>query len=494
MDRPNILIFCVDQMQKRALGCYGNKQVITPNLDALAKDSVVYNRGYCNNPVCMPSRATMFTGKTPRQHGLLTNGNLFPENNVTLMQALKQQDYTTFSVGKLHLQPFSSWKENGSPVCADQEGKANWESGKVKNLNGYLGFDKVVYVGGHGYTFGEYVNHLKDIGREDVIGLYTREKSYFRSEKQFDCYSTDIPDGLHYNDFIADKTIESIEEYKTRPFFAWCSFPDPHHPFSATRKFAQLYDPQKLEIPYDIFDDSDLLAFLQEGRKTKGGKFDEKTLREILANTYGMVSHIDFCVGRVIEKLKECGLYDNTLIMFVSDHGEYMGYHNLLYKAHWLYECMINVPFIMKKPYQTDRRVSENVVSLLDIVPTVLDYAGVSQKALDTRENYAAEIQPLIGQSLRDGEKNECAIFEYDEDWHKGHNYRVRGIVTQKYKMIFYANAEQGILLDLEKDPEESKNLFNEEEYLPVKAKLMEMYIYKFAQSDRYDTPRKCGA
>ncbi|MBS3763718.1 MAG: sulfatase-like hydrolase/transferase, partial [Planctomycetes bacterium] len=205
-ERPNFLIFCTDQMQSACLGCNGNEEIQTPNVDALAEKGVNFSRGYVNNPVCQPSRASMITGKTPRQHGLLTNGCCLPESVPTLTGALAEAGYRTHAVGKLHLQPFGggglregghSWEEGGA-----------WDEGRIEELpNPYYGYQSVDFVGGHvNYIFGDYKRWLAEQYPESVKKLQRSEA--YQAEGR--AWGMDLPAELHYNHWIADRTIDFL--------------------------------------------------------------------------------------------------------------------------------------------------------------------------------------------------------------------------------------------------------------------------------------------
>jgi len=169
--RPNILIFCVDQMQSYCLGCNGHPMLRTPNIDALAAEGVTFTRGYCPNPVCSPSRASMLTGLTPRQHGLLTNGSSLPESVPTLPQLLAESGYRTHAVGKLHLQPIGGLAN--LPPGASLEQRSDWDAGRTTDLpTPYYGFQSVDFVGGHvSFVFGHYRQWLDALDRQENCGV-----------------------------------------------------------------------------------------------------------------------------------------------------------------------------------------------------------------------------------------------------------------------------------------------------------------------------------
>ena len=477
--QPNFLIFVVDQMQSFCLGCNGHPEVKTPNIDALAADGVNFQRGYCNNTVCMPSRATMITGLTPRQHGLMTNGNCLPTDVPTVTQTLVSHGYSTYAAGKLHLQP----------NCASEslESHPAWLDGTVKELPlPYYGFQKVDLVNGHGKPEHHYYRWLLEHCPE-----------YAETPKQ------GIPAEFHVNSWIADRTIDYLEEAGEKPFFLWCSFPDPHAPFEACEPYRSMYDPNAIELPAHWNERGESCRFLEESRA--GERFhkpiDEAVVRRCTAQTYGMITHIDDAIGRVVSTLKDTGLYEETVVVFMADHGEYLGSHNLLSKDVWAYEELTRVPYIWKGTSGQARDVSQSVVSLLDFVPTVLDYAEVAADALDTRGEGRGPRLGLPGRSLRpqvqDGQalSPEPALIEYDEDWWPAPLCRQRGLIDGDFKLIIYGGyGDDGLLFNLADDPHELSNLWQVPELQTTKHELMQKLLHKLTMSDRFDTKRICGA
>lgn len=494
----NFLIFMVDQMQSYSLGCNGNSQVKTPNLDKLAKEGVSFKRAYCPSPTCMPSRSSFITGLTAKQHGCITNGTNLPETVPTIPELLHQNGYRTYCAGKFHFQATanSDLVEFGDASTA--ESKKEWDSGQYTSLpSPYYGFYETNYVGGHGFgNFGEYTAWLKE-NHPGVFEKYTPSNP--DKEDGTPSLSIDVPKEVHYNHWIADKTMSFLDSVGDESFFAVCSFPDPHAPISACRPYAELYPPEEMEITKSLEDAVDSLPFLQKRREQffheKGNK-SKAYIQELVSQTYGMITHIDDNVGRVMKKLSEKNLEKDTVICFVADHGEYLGCHNLLGKAEWLYEELVRVPFIVKVPNGIAKGATEQVVSTLDFAPTILDLAGLSPYALSVRNQGHAKPLPLPGQNLKGflmentPLEKEFAVVEFEEDWHPGENYRERVIVTAQYKLAIFPEIGEGMLFDLQADPFEMQNLFNDEKHQHIKHELMEKMLYYLVRNDRQDLPR----
>lgn len=504
MAKPNFLIFCVDQMQSKALGCNGNQQIKTPNIDRIAKEGTRFTRAYCNNSVCMPSRSTMITGLTPRQHGCTTNGVKLPEHIPTITAKLVDHGYRTHCVGKFHYQPGSANPAETESESFSWEDRSMWENGQITSLPPmYYGFQTTDFVGGHvNGCHGDYGNWLKQ-NHPGTWELYQPENSYFKREMAGGSWRMDVPEDLHYNAWITDRTIDFLEQCEEgSPFFLFCSFPDPHAPFAACRPYSEMYDPDDMILNPTWHNTEDPLAHLADRRIQFGLKegFDESGLREIMAQTYGMISHVDDCIGRVLAALESNQLMEDTVIVFMADHGEYLGSHHLIYKAEWPYEELLNVPYIWKLPVGAGDLSCQIPVSLLDFAPTVLDLAGISWHEMDTRVGGRASRLPSPGRSLKpylEGIRSleeQPVIIEYDEDWHEGPFYRQRIIIHQHYKLVLFPVAGGGLLYDLEKDPNECRNLYEDSNHRHIRAHLTELLCFELIRTDRIDNRRLCGA
>ena len=499
MSRPNFLVFVVDQMFAGSLAYNGNPDVRTPNLDRLAGEGVSFRRAYCNNSVCMPSRSTMITGLTPRQHGCITNGTLLPAHVPTITHALAASGYRTHAVGKLHLQPFSATCAKGEPIPS-WESRSLWDEGRITGLPlPYYGFQTVDFVGGHvHYNFGDYANWLRE-NHPGVHDLYARDRAYDVAGQS---WKMDVPAEVHYNRWIADQSIAFLGEAEPdQAFFLFCSFPDPHHPFAACRPYSEMYDPASLALSptWDVREEP--CDWLRDVARAVPD-FTEADLRADAAQTYGMITHLDDEIGRVLDALRTQGLDKDTVVVLMADHGEYLGSHHLLYKAIWPWEELLRVPFIWRAPGGVPAPDgSDVVVSLLDFAPTVLDYAAIDQDVLNMRQPAARADWPgLPGRSLLpaiDAATQMAprpAICELDSDWQVGPMLRRRTIVDGRWKLTVVPPMRDGILCDLEDDPYETRNLWRDPGCAAVKARLTERLLRELIWSDPLNGPRICGA
>ena len=498
--RPNFLVIIVDQMNSFSLGWNGNQEVQTPHLDQLGREGVSFTRAYPTNPVCQPSRASLHTGLTPRQHGLTTNGCNLDERIPTLTGTLSEHGYRTHCVGKIHLQPFSTDAKDANGQPATWESRDLWNAGEITALPlPFYGYQSVDYVGGHvNYVNGDYVNDV-EAQRPGTKAELSQEKGYYSLPGSMS-WRMEIPPEWHYNDWITQKSIDFLRNVGDESFFLVTSFPDPHHPFCATRPYSEMYDPADISLPENWNHAEDPCGFLERFNTRFMRDWDEAILRESIAQTYGMITHIDDCVGRLRAAVSELGLADNTVVVFLSDHGDYLGSHHLLFKGPWPYEPVVRVPLIWHTPQSQRGTRYALPVSHLDFVPTVLDYAGIDQTAFDMRGSQQAAPVILPGESLRAAietgapTQQDGKLIEFDEDGTSHEMCRYRMLITERWKICIYGGFGDGVLYDLENDPLELRNLWDDTDYVEIKAEMLAKLSDRLALTDRMDNFRYCNA
>jgi len=297
-----------------------------------------------------------------------------------------------------------------------------------------------------------------------------------------------------------------------KPFLLWCSFPDPHFPFAALSRWATAYRDADIPLP-GASGEIDPARLPRTVLETAGGPeaFRERAvsaevLREMCVQTLGMISHVDEQIGRVMAALETCGFQEDTVVAFLSDHGEQLGEHGLMYKSYWPYDGCNKVPFVVKVPWASDhgRRV-ETVVSLLDVTPTVLDLAGVPQPDPDTNPEFATRAapiaSPLPGESLKpvlfDGRppRRANALIEFDDDLAPGVDLlQMRVLVTDDYKLCLYSPTGEGLLFDRRRDPGERNNLFADPAYATVARELLTELVTEISRTERRFPRRLSGS
>ncbi len=348
-ERPNVLFIMSDQHNARALGKIGNGEVLTPTLDALAKEGMQFTSAFCQVPQCAPSRYTIWTGKHPRSHGLVRNGLAENMREVTIGELFKAEGYRTANIGKHHMV----------------------ESPKAH------GFDFVADAGGHT----EYWNKVRQAkGGEFVDWIALRSKMVG---------SANVSNSEHLAGHLADGAIEFLRTPEEKPFCLWLSFYGPHRPIIPSAEFVKRYDPDKLSLPPNLhYEARDLPRALADARKTMS--LTDELHRQCLATYYGYVSQIDYNIGRVLEALERSGQAENTIVVYTSDHGEMMSEHGVWTKFNLAYDATVRVPLLIRYPQEipADRR-SDALVGLYDLLPTLCAQSGIAIPAAVQGSNLA---------------------------------------------------------------------------------------------------------
>jgi len=487
----NILFFITDQQRMDHVGCYGNPDLKTPNLDRLAEEGVRFTNSYCTAPMCMPNRATIFTGKYPNIHGVRCNGINLDPNIPTFTQTLLKNNYHTYSIGKIHLNFF------GNPYSR----KSHSEEALIPSIytpkekkkphpKPYYGLDEVDMVIGHGDAVGgDYLDWVEEKAPE----YYDLIKK--RSTQLFDkiMANSPIPEDIYQTSYITEKTISYLErfskgEYGDKNFFIHCSYPDPHHPVCPPGKYKSMYDPEKIEISSNLNDierlyNHEILGkYVNVYRPNWLRETTEEELRQFLAYSYGTISMIDNSIGQILAALRSFGLEDDTMVIFTSDHGDLMGDHGLLLKGPAHFSGTLKVPLIWKIPGVTKSgSISNSLVSSIDIPKTLLRFLKIKEKYYPIGIQ-GKDLNPILKNS--EEKVRDCVIIEEDEqsqkDSHNLPSIRLRTMVTKKYRLTLYENFENyGDLYNLEEDPMEENNLWFDNSYKNIKNELLKKFAHE---------------
>ena len=497
MTRPNILWICTDQQRSDSLGCYGNPVVRTPHIDAIAKQGVRFNRHITPMQICSPSRATMATGLYPRNHQLITNGMALPESIPTLMTMLANSGYRTHGVGKQHLQPLLAPAELNMP-----DSRAFWGKVESKQWNGpFYGYQTLDLLLGESDTAqlaGHYANWLKQ-HYPDAVELPKPEFAQQAPPEDLDeIWRSEMPVECHYNTWISDRSANFIEAQvdDESPFFLFVSYPDPHHPFDPPAEYADRYNPADMPLPEIGPNElqerppySDKLFPRGEGfRKqywmanegTEAGSMitteniSDESMKTAIAYTYGMIEMIDDGVGRILDALKRGGFSDDTIVIFTTDHGEYLGDHGLLHKGPASYRQLTEVSMLMSGPGIGCGLEVNSLTSHIDFMPTLLE---MTDTLAGNTSFDGLSLTPLLTgarQSIR-----EYAFGEYHPTV-RADLYN-QSVYTDQWRYTVYPELPQwGELFDLKNDPSERHNLFFKLDAEPVKRELGEILAREF--------------
>ncbi|MBI2481266.1 MAG: sulfatase [Planctomycetia bacterium] len=340
--RPNVLFIAVDDMRVE-LACYGNTPALSPNIDQLASRGVTFDRAYCQQAVCNPSRASLLTGRRPdtlRIWDLPTHFRELHPDIVTLPQHFKNNGYFTQGIGKI----FHNWRQKieGDP--------SSWS------------VPAVIHYATHG-------SDLPIIEGELPANRATTLK----------CEARDVPDNAYFDGRIADLAVTALNEVKGKPFFLAVGFWKPHLPFNAPKRYWDMYDRSKLSLPAYPTPPIDVPAIaLHNGRELLGDQGRELTDAEVLELRHGYyagISYLDAQVGKVLHELKRLDLVDNTIIVFWSDHGFHLGEQGLWCKTS-NFELDAHVPLIISTPEMRQEQRgqhADSLVELVDLYPTLVD-------------------------------------------------------------------------------------------------------------------------
>ncbi len=490
----NVLFLITDQQRADHLGCAGNQDLKTPNLDELAKEGVRFTNAYCANPMCMPNRATIFTGKYPSLHGVRCNGINLDKSIPTITQTLLDNNYQTYSIGKIHLNFLgNAYSRKSHSEEALIPSIYTPSKKKTPHPRPYYGLDEVDMVIGHGDAVGgDYLDWVEERAPE------YHEQIKKRAPKLFDKIMDDspIPEDIYHTSYITEKAISFLERfsegnYGDKSFFVHCSYPDPHMPVCPPGRYNKMYDPEKLEIPSNLDDVQKLYQhevlgpFINVYRPNWLRETTETELRQFLAYTYGTLSMIDDGIGKILAALNNLGLEEDTIVVFTSDHGDLMGDHGLLLKGPAHFNGVLNVPLIWKVPGLTQKgKITNSLVSSIDIPQTLMELLQIKEKYRPVGMQ-GKDITPI----LKDPSKKvrDCCIIEEDEqsqkDSHDLPSLRVRTMVTDTYRLTVYQNHENyGELYNLKRDPQEQKNLWYDGDYASIKQQLLRKFFYKLIE------------
>lgn len=499
--QPNILLIMMDQHRPDMNGFGGNKVVQTPNLDALAAQSMQFDKAYVANPICMPNRSTIFTGRMPSLHGSRYNGVPLDPRARTFPMSLREVGYHTAHIGKCHLQNMGSSPQVLAQVMPDlpphdariDDFPDGWDlyedvqrhtTERVQMPDDYYGFSHVDLSVGHadGCT-GHYFHWAKDKG-VDLSNLRGSKYAKEVSEPAFHVWRTSVPEEVYPTAYITESTQNYLKHHAAvragEPFFAVCSYPDPHHPFTPPGKYYDMYDPADIELP-ESFDDPHERSTPQYKRmqKRRGQPLrahvnpfspTEPEFREMAAKAYGMVTMVDAGIGRVLDTLAETGLADNTIIIYTTDHGDMFGDHGMMLKGAMHYDGCIHVPLLIKTPGKA-AGVSKSLVGSIDLATTVLSMAGADPY----RGLQGHDLTPLLDDPAQTPRSSVLIEEEQVHDMvHTGRPLRMRTLVTDAARLTIYDGLDHGELFDLSADPSEMRNLYGLPEAAALQADMME--------------------
>lgn len=416
--RKNILFIYTDQMHKFALNCMGTSDIITPNLDKLAEEGVLFRNTYSNCPICTPFRINLITGMYTRQTGMYRNESPIPKSCTTLMEEFRRGGYRTSFVGKWHV------GDNGNGHVPEKH-RRGWDE--------FIGFQC-------------YNGFYKDVNFYDKDG----------EVRKFNRHRTDV---------ATDLAIERLENLNGRrnetgqPFLLMLGYQAPHYPVQPAPKYEEMYEGVKVKRRPNMkeIDPYTGTASPRSPRPPENCPDFQRygnDLDEYLRLYYALVTQIDANVGRIIQKLKDLGIYKETVIIFTSDHGDMQGSHGLKNKTH-PYEESSGIPLIVRVPGGVKGIVSDGLIEAVDFFPSCLDYAGIDSDINLPGKSFA----PFTMGEEQDLSKPVYSEIKSRKKW--------KMIRTPRYKLVVDGGWRKRpiMLFDMKEDPYEMNNLVDEEKY-----------------------------
>jgi arylsulfatase A-like enzyme len=476
----NILLITTDQQHYSTLSCAGS-QVRTPHLDQLASQGMRFNRAYCPNPTCTPTRASIITGLYPSQHGAWSLGTKLPEDVPTIGDRLQAGGYDTALVGKAHFQPLRTTPEYPSleayPILQDLD---FW-----REFHGpFYGFRHVELARNHADE--------AHVGQHYAIWMEEKGARGWRQYFQPPTGTTapqrgrwNIPQDLHYNTWITERSGTLLECFarSRQPFFLWASYFDPHPPYIVPEPWDTMYSPDKIDVPrvtpgehdrnpphFQITQqpNPDTSAWQEPGGSGFQGMHshlqDPRELARDIAIYYGMISFLDESIGKLLARLDELGLADDTLVVFTTDHGHLFGQHGMIAKGPFHYEDLIRVPMIARWPGKIPAGVTSDALqSLVDLPVTFLDAAGIEKPY-----QMVGVDQLAVWEGTRPSARSHVVV----ENRHQPTTLHLKTYLDERYKLTIYYGRDYGELFDLRDDPGECRNLWSDPAHATLKCEL----------------------
>lgn len=437
----NILLIQVDAQLHSALGCMGNDLVATPHLDALSGKGTLFTKAYSCSGVCVPARASLMTGRYTIGHGVTNNHITLPKNEKTMGQFFADNGYVNGFFGKTHF---------GVPDDRDLCKNHGWDETFLnKNYNNYL-------------------------RQEKIDAVYPEKNPVKRRTRYWGAGESRIPAEHYFENVIADRACDFMAKNAARNFLCYVSNIAPHGPFTPPEPYNSMYSPEDIKL-------APRSAGELEGKPEQFRRWvvqnqeylTEKELRIMMAVTYGLITLVDSNVGKLVTTLKENGLYDNTLIVFLSDHGDFNSKYGIIGKSWCMDDVLLRIPLIISHPQHREGLKKDALVQNVDILPTLLEFAGIPGE----KKMHGKSMMPLLegkSDSIRE------AVYAYDQARCSCQNLYKSMVRNCSWKYV-YSGSFGSELYNLGQDPNEWENLSGREEVrnieLFLKDKLLEWHV-----------------
>ena len=463
--RPNIILIMTDQQRFDTIGAWGCDYMITPNLDRLVGEGISFRQAFCPGATCISSRAAIFTGMYPHTTGVYSFNPWAAHRN--WVQDLAEGGYWCVNIGKMHFSP------------RDVDGGFH-ERVIVENPT-----NKTLDNGGADDDWGRFLS-LHGLQRPN-----DRNKTDPQWKQKYQGVPWHLEERFHSDVFIGDTALSWIRNHKgERPLFLQVGFTGPHEPWDPLPRHLDFYRDKKM--PSRIFREGELE---EKPPQHKAHQYmhahtehesvidmyspDEEDIARMRRHYYAKITTVDEKIGQLLEALEKRGYLENSLLLLCSDHGELLGDHKMAYK--WLmYDPIVHVPLIVrdardgKKGTLAQPTKVDDLVSLMDLGPTILEAAGL--EVPDYMEGRS--LRPYLEEKEEDFRPRECV---FTED-----NYQIM-MRSQEHKLVYYIGQEEGELYDLEEDADELWNLWNRAEHQQLKQQLLNQLLGWLATSTYYN-------
>ena len=455
--KPNIIWVITDEHNFRTLGCYrdmmsseqakqwGDKVVETPHIDWLANNGAIFTSMYAASPVCSPSRASMFTGQYPHTVNMPVNNKVMNKKYPTIAAVLKEDGYKTGYVGKWHL---------------SGEAKPGWAPVPSYGFE----YNRYMYNRGHWKVFGMKEDGTPFVAAKDKKG----EPSYGMTGANEKSYSTD---------WLMDRTVDFVEENKSKPFFCVVSLPEPHGPDAVRAPYDTMYQDFKFDMPRTFME-----ARAEDSPAWR--KFDKRVnepekMQKMISTYFGSVKCVDDNIGKLIASLKEQGVLENTIIMFSSDHGDLLGEHNQINKGA-PFEGSALIPFVLYHGKSIKPgTVVNTAVNNTDWLKTFTSMAGIKNQP----NGPGRDLSPLLKSS---------ELKNWDGVTYSRIHKRWLAAIDDRYKLAIDVSKSKPWLIDTKSDPDELINQYGDASYKNVCVELAEkMKKYIKEQKDPFGEDAK---
>jgi arylsulfatase len=460
---PNILWVCPDSQRFDTIQGLSNPLIRTPNLQRFVSESVTFTNAFVQTPICSPSRGCFLTGRYPHSTGLRFNGEFIRDTELLVPRILADNSYTCGLAGKLHLAP-----------CA-----------------GGLVEERI----DDGYKLFEWSHDITDQwpGNNAWRNWLQQQGVKLPAFPKQTVWGMPIDPKYTQTAWCADVAMRFMRQQagKSTPWLMSVNMFQPHYPFYPSEEYLHRYDPAKMPSPaYKEGELDNKTPFQQAAHNGRNAYSFARTTpeqhRETSAAYYAMIEQVDTAMGQMLQTLEETGQADNTIVVFMSDHGEMLGDHGMFLKGPYFYDCLTRVPLIIRWPHRFKAGLKvDALVEMMDLAPTLIEAVGIP---IPVGTQGRSLMPVLTGQSTT----HRDSVYMEFLDAESGSPFppMLTAIRTNRWKLNFCDKAEYGELYDLQNDPSEFDNLWNDPHHKDTREMMMQMLVSRIIDASD-PLPRK---